>query len=1244
MFVLRWLRRGLILIGLALFLGVGGAYVFELTGGVERIVRRQLQAKLQDEAVLTTNFDSLEIDWLAPSATLRGLTIEGAGGSVRINRTQILLDASALDNPLVAIDVTGGRVVFTDAFAQALGRALQGTPEDPPSEPETGESGVAPFPLINVTDIDFALGGKQWGPEGLLELGRGSARVERDPDPQSGRYSARGTLALITDEGVTAPLFYTADLDPESGLAITAAARHLELKSRGNRLRRLLPEALRGFDMNARASLDLAGHWPLDAATPPDFGLNFQIDQGYLRPSDTLPALEAFELKGNLVVEPKAGDWLDRSFGAGTFVAKIAGEELVGQVDLVAGGHLRTDLLGAGLTLSDRRLAELGFPQDGVVRQEWLSLAFDGRADVRVGVQLFLKDPLNTVDVGLSVAIDGESRVQYNGFQTPGYPREGIPLPVDQVGGQVVGGFNAAMAQPSLIGILDAHGHHGTGLVTAEGLIASPRVVPAPGELVTPDMDLVIKIQDRALDEGLRVALNGMYGTNWIWDAFQPDGGLAQGLVALQARPELDGLTVLIDLDVAGANVRWNEFPMNLTLNELKLGLRWAESVGQEVDGWPYRAMGGRFEAKGSSASVAELAVEGMIRATSFEAPPEVSGLLPMSFVRVTAPGLALRGSDFDELSAILPELKDIGQELGAKGRVDVVWQDAAPGATGARETNIQVTPSTVELLPKSFPMVTREVRGQVLMSGTSELDPNGLPTPQGLWQAHLVGDWTGGMRLGASYQVGLDGVEPGRLEFVAGSLDPSNSALLGALASGQGSEVGNASTEGLALDGRVDLTGAIRLSEAAAEPEFDVYLRHNRFAKERLVVKDLHGSLRIADGAVFGAQVTGQLAETPITLNNVRFAFDEQTRTGDEYFSTELSAQSVPLDQAHLQAFMESDALEALLDEFKWRGQLDLDRVRLGLARASDGRESTRLSGLVIARDLHMDLGAPVDISIAKLQLRDFVLEGERARAWGTVAELRANVANRVIDNGRFLFSYVDQRLTVQDLDTDFAGGKLRSLGGTSAAAIAVDLAPPYHMAVSLELDNVDAGPMLEDAFGGARQVGARNQGKVDASVRFEAIPGDILVASGAGWLRVREARLWSIPVFRELFTQLGFDATGVFDSMRTNFSIRDGALHLGEMRAHSPLLELVGDGRLDMNGDMAFDLEVRYSLIDKLGPLRYIVYWFQNSLLRVQVRGDLHRPVVLLRNSVFDVFKRKFKNKPRLPLPYPDALPARF
>ena len=407
MFVLRWLRRGLILIGLALFLGVGGAFVFERTGGVERIVRRQLQAKLQDEAILTANFDSLDINWLAPSATLRGLTIEGAGGSVRINRTHVLLDASALDHPLVAVDVTGGRIVFTDAFAQALSRALQGAPEEQPEEPESEDAGDAPFPLINVTDIDFALGGPQWGPEGVLELGRGSARVERDPDPQSERYSARGTLALITEEGVTAPLFYTADLDPESGLAITAAARHLELKSRGNRLRRLLPEALRGFDMNARASLDLVGHWPLDAGTPPDFALNYQIDQGYLRPSDTLPALEAFALTGNLIVEPAAGDWLDRSHGSGAFVAKIAGEELVGQVSLVAGGQLSADLLGAGLTLSDRRLAELGFPAEGVVRQEWLSLAFDGRADVRAGMQLFLKDPAHTIDVGLSVVIDG---------------------------------------------------------------------------------------------------------------------------------------------------------------------------------------------------------------------------------------------------------------------------------------------------------------------------------------------------------------------------------------------------------------------------------------------------------------------------------------------------------------------------------------------------------------------------------------------------------------------------------------------------------------------------------------------------------------------------------------------------------------------------------------------------------------------------------------------------------------------
>ena len=85
----------------------------------------------------------------------------------------------------------------------------------------------------------------------------------------------------------------------------------------------------------------------------------------------------------------------------------------------------------------------------------------------------------------------------------------------------------------------------------------------------------------------------------------------------------------------------------------------------------------------------------------------------------------------------------------------------------------------------------------------------------------------------------------------------------------------------------------------------------------------------------------------------------------------------------------------------------------------------------------------------------------------------------------------------------------------------------------------------------------------------------------------------------------------------------------------AGPPLLRLEGAGTWDLDGRLDADLEVRYSLIEKLGPLRVFVNWFQDSILRVSVRGDVYRPVVLLRNSLLELFGERADPGPRLPLP---------
>jgi hypothetical protein len=143
---------------------------------------------------------------------------------------------------------------------------------------------------------------------------------------------------------------------------------------------------------------------------------------------------------------------------------------------------------------------------------------------------------------------------------------------------------------------------------------------------------------------------------------------------------------------------------------------------------------------------------------------------------------------------------------------------------------------------------------------------------------------------------------------------------------------------------------------------------------------------------------------------------------------------------------------------------------------------------------------------------------------------------------------------------------------------------------------------------------------------------------------IELQDSTLWSIPVMRDLFSQLGFDQTAVFDDMKTRFALQNGVIEMNAIEVRSPLLALVGDGTLDLDGRLHHDLRVQYSLVDKLGPLTRLVYFVQNNLLRVSVRGDMSRPRVVLQGALA-FFQSLRADKARdLPLPGFSPLPERF
>ena len=80
-----------------------------------------------------------------------------------------------------------------------------------------------------------------------------------------------------------------------------------------------------------------------------------------------------------------------------------------------------------------------------------------------------------------------------------------------------------------------------------------------------------------------------------------------------------------------------------------------------------------------------------------------------------------------------------------------------------------------------------------------------------------------------------------------------------------------------------------------------------------------------------------------------------------------------------------------------------------------------------------------------------------------------------------------------------------------------------------------------------------------------------------------------------------------------------------------------------LDLDGRLSHDLEVKYGILDNLGPFTRFVYWVQNNLLRVEIRGDMSRPKIVLR-GMLSVLQRSKSDRRDLPLPPFAPLSTRF
>lgn len=901
----------------------------------------------------------------------------------------------------------------------------------------------------------------------------------------------------------------------------------------------------------------------------------------------------------------------------------------------------------------------------------------------------------------ISIRPRGNASLSYHGGvdRRTGRRDIGFPLPVERVSGDITWSIHPLEQRlgqshghyQGQLAFYDATGYHGGGPVAVQGSLNFTPVwmFPSRAEALLAPAPFHLKIESQGLpiDSAFYRAMKGLAGAvelHEILPVWSPQGGQIDFDLEMWRRPDQRDLAILLDADLQGVNARWEELgvPIDNVHGNIKvltdgggpeaghgivtLDVEADTTVARD----PVRARG-RISSTGELRSVSWIEVDAKrVNPLSAEllreldkSNPDVlrtmestgaSGSVDMLITAVQAipfpDSEALRRSN-PNTNAFLGGLKVTADIQPTPGERGLTLQ---PPDSALRTREVEGLLRTTVLFPPENPLERAERIIRERSTGKSEEGHGiGPMQPAVATVSRMQGIWT---QTGPSVPVisKVMAAPDGNVDVEAfgAGLDLANKPLLeelvGALRTASANEPGAAEpidTGSFDIAGRLDFGATFTLTDDVDEP-----LRDTRFGVEaRLdklaiggnqVLRDVSAHLRYVEetGEWVGEEIDAKLARTPVKLRDVAWTPGED----ESVFHTRLSARELPIDEEHLGFFLDPATRRIVLEDLSARGNFDLDDAELTIRRSNDGAIAVHLRGKLGVKDAFVDLGAPVELMLVESVELDLRHEGQGLRARADIKGAYGAIAGRRLENARMGLTYIEPRLVIEGLDGGFEGGRLRAIGAnTSPAAnlFTIDLAPPFPFRLSAAMDDVDIGKFLRGVF----DSDFANRGIMDLDMQLSGDFEHLTGMTGGGTIRVEDSALWAIPVFQALSTRLGIDTTVLFRTMLCDYTVEGGKLVLDRMRVDSDLLSLVGEGAISFEGGVTSDLEVRYALVDKLGPFTRLLYRIQNSLLRVSIRGTMERPTVVLRGLISQFFSPD-KERDRLPLPGFSKRPSRF
>lgn len=1230
----RFAFRALLVLGWAVLVLALALLAFEKSGLLVDTARAMLARRLGALGDQLT-IGSARLSWFDPGLDLVDVRIGRDGEWLAIDRARATFALGSSLTPRASkIELRGGHVRLSRTLADALQGEATAIGDSSRRVPWT-----AALPTLRVEDVGLEIESANFG---VLPIGRVDALLRLDPRgrPELWGRMVPSLAASAADSGV---IFLHGKMHDDTVFEVRASASHLPIGTD------YLPtgsdiEPIREWEPHGVLELQSAALLSLDRNVPPRVRARVRVHEGSLRLAPGGRRIEALSLDAGATWTPAS--WREafdpRAWrGQALLDSTLEGSRL--EATAILGPDAGAGLLAkAWIHAPDLRLDETitkAFGDRPEVARTWAVFEPRGRCSAWIGARLsddFRADEAWTKRLSVLGAahFDGRGGMTYHGFAHKDGVRDmGFPLPLGNVSGDVVVSHSLERQRPLTIALSGLSGDSGSSVVTANGLVQSHRAdapldAPSRGYV---EFDLALATRGLANDERLERALVGLSGSlppDATWRPFHPVGGQVDVDLRLAREVNLPWSAVDLTLDLHDVTLAWDELPIPIVPAAARLRFR--------SDGKHERALG--FALDGTLRTAKRVRFAGRLQ-TDTAAPQGSPGghLDECAVFDVAVERFSLTGDDAKILVGRHPRIGIELDELAPKGFADVRYVRVRPARGADTQTSVEVTPrDPAQLKPKQFEMITSGVRGRVLVG--TVLDRTGAEETRTRLMP-LSGTW------GPNVPVAFTARFPEREVMLFGAgIDPSSKSLLGSLRQAMSSPgSGPVDTAAATLEGAIDFVGAIHLGagpDGKTASEYRFFLHDSALTTaDGFALDRLRGELTVANDTLVGDRLAARLANTPVVLRDTRVASDKRGFT----LSTHFDAEGVPIDKGHLGAFIDENTLDALLTELGWKGALDVRDGRIMLFVPNEGPGRLEFGGRVIPHGMSIQLGLPITVERATATIEKLVYEGGSVRAIVQIEDFDGLVADRALENASMLVTYIEPKLSVENFNGRFEGGELVPLGGDASrrgTMFSIGIEPPFGFSLAFGLRRVDAAGLLRGLF----PSDMATRGHLDLELRLQGDMDHLLGIVGSGSIKVLESRLWSIPVFRALFGQLGLDDTAVFDSMAANLLVKEGRVEMNDITVRSPLLQLVGSGALDFDGGLKYDLEVRYDLIDRLGPFTRLLYFVQNKLLSVAIRGDMARPEVILENPFTYLFRRRDREGRPLPLPPFASLPARF